>query len=419
MMMSRRFSSVGSLARHLMKRLKKAARGIFGLFGFVLFSLLSIVLPLRVGWFTVSRIGHFAHETAFQYAVRSDSRTTRWLDLRCFSPKHPVSNEFLLTMARRNFVIAQWALPTVQLARRLNLSPRWLVDPDLPFSGRDQNGLIVRTERRMEFSADEDASARAWLASIGMAPDEQFVCVMVRDSAYLNETPGHRPEDSGRSWAYHDYRDTPIEDYAVAAEWLAGQGVWVFRMGKIVRGRLRTTSNRVIDYANLPDRSDFLDIWLMANCSLCVSTGTGPDTLAYAHDKLVVHVNFIPTVGMWSWARTVVAPKPLFLGEAPAPLSLQATLTVNFGHTETFREAGIRVGSLAPEMIRDVVSEAWQRHSGSWEDTESDVRRQSAAWADLQLNESFSSLHAYRNPEARFSTVWLRAAEAGRFEVRD
>lgn len=419
MMIPRRFSSVGILARHLTKRIKKAARGIFGLFGFVLFSLLSIVLPLRVGWFTVSRIGHFAHETAFQYAVRSDSRTPRWLDLRCFSPKRPVSNEFLLTMARRNFVIAQWALPTVQLARRLNLSPRWLVDPDLPFSGRDQNGIIVRTERRMQFSADEDASARAWLASIGMSPDEPFVCLMVRDSAYLNETPGHRPEDSGRSWAYHDYRDSLIEDYALAAEWLAGQGIWVLRMGKTVRGHLEAASERVVDYANLPDRSDFLDVWLMANCSLCVSTGTGPDVLAYVHDRLVVHVNFIPAVGMWSWARTVVAPKPLFLDGSSVPQSLRETLAVNFVHSDSFREAGIRVGSLSPEMIRDVVAEAWQRNAGTWQDTDSDIRRQSIAWDDLTVNATSRALHGHRNPEARFSSVWLRAAETRRFEPRD
>ena len=46
-------------------------------------------------------------------------------------------------------------------------------------------------------------------------------------------------------------------------EWLADQGVWVLRMGKIMERPIPTEHPRIVDYAFEPNKSDFLDIWLL------------------------------------------------------------------------------------------------------------------------------------------------------------
>ena len=68
-----------------------------------------------------------------------------------------------------------------------------------------------------------------------------------------------------------------IDSFSLAADSLAKKGYYVFRMGKNVKGKFKTTSEKVIDYANSKYRSDFLDIFLGANCEFCISTGLGFD----------------------------------------------------------------------------------------------------------------------------------------------
>ena len=48
-------------------------------------------------------------------------------------------------------------------------------------------------------------------------------------------------------------------------------------MGKIVDKKFDIQSDYIIDYANNPLRSDFMDIYLGAKCLFCLTTQTGYD----------------------------------------------------------------------------------------------------------------------------------------------
>ena len=61
------------------------------------------------------------------------------------------------------------------------------------------------------------------------------------------------------------------EQFQQVAIALAEKGYWVFRMGKAVEDVFNVEHPRVIDYAQSNERSDFLDIWLMANCYFCIT----------------------------------------------------------------------------------------------------------------------------------------------------
>ena len=101
-----------------------------------------------------------------------------------------------------------------------------------------------------------------------MNQDTSFVCLFVRDSAYLAELYKD-------SYNYHNYRNTDIQNYALVAYELAERGFYVIRMGEIVNKALMVDHTKVIDYAWNGMRSDFMDIYLSAKCDFAISTGTG------------------------------------------------------------------------------------------------------------------------------------------------
>ena len=65
-------------------------------------------------------------------------------------------------------------------------------------------------------------------------------------------------------------------------------------MGKGVHERFEADHPKVIDYALSDQRSDFLDVWLMANTFFAVSTGTGLDTISTVYKRPVVYLDYIP-----------------------------------------------------------------------------------------------------------------------------
>ena len=76
-----------------------------------------------------------------------------------------------------------------------------------------------------------------------------------KDSAYLSV---HK----GNEYSYHNYRDTDIQNYVLAAEELTFRGYFVIRMGIHVHQAINSTDPKVIDYATNGMRSDFMDIFL-------------------------------------------------------------------------------------------------------------------------------------------------------------
>ena len=51
-------------------------------------------------------------------------------------------------------------------------------------------------------------------------------------------------------------------------------------MGSIVKENISTNNNKIINYANSQNRTDFLDIYLISKCKFYISTGTGLDLVA-------------------------------------------------------------------------------------------------------------------------------------------
>ena len=142
----------------------------------------------------------------------------------------------------------------------------------------DVDGLLVATKPTLTFNSSELAEGQIFLRKLGLSPNDKFVCLNVRDGVFLRKSEAISWKKN-RDWSYHDYRDSDISTYVKAAEALAEMGYTVFRMGAIVKELLVSKHPRVIDYATNGMRSEFLDIFLGAHCTFCISTGSGWDSV--------------------------------------------------------------------------------------------------------------------------------------------
>ena len=271
---------------------------------------------------------------------------------------------------------------------------------------RDRIGLLKQTNCHFSFTADEQQVGLEFIQGLGIGPFEKFVCLIVRDSAYKQQRNLILREN--RDWSYHDFRNSDIEDYSEAIQELVESGFWVFRMGKHVEKPLAFEHPRVLDYADSAQQTDFLDIWLMANCSFCVSTSTGLDEVTRAFRRPAVYVNSLPIQNMVSYSPCVNAPKRLYWMESGRELTLSEHLDAGYSASWKYEEAGIVIQDLSPDEIRCAVREMILRERGSWVDDEGKIDRQHQFWRIMQSHVEWGAFHGVVDPSVYVNDYFIR-----------
>jgi len=210
-------------------------------------------------------------------------------------------------------------------------------------------------------------------------------------------------------WSYHNYRDSDIDTYLPAIQWLAEQGVWVIRMGRLVARPLPSGMRHVIDYAFDHGKSDLLDIWLFANCTGCVSTACGPDVVSVVYEKPLLFVNALPLGLSLSWGKSIWVPKPLRWAKSGRALSVSEHLSNSWLTVNEYERAGIAIVDLSSAEITAAVKEFWMRICGCWAENEEDRLRQLHYLNTFVKWPEFSTYHGWLNSDARVGTAWLRS----------
>lgn len=373
--------------------------------------LIRVIRPfvlIRLGTLHSTRIGHFVADGAEQLARLQQQPTKTidwfWLGKTC--------NTQWENMIRRSHLVYPWvrylywwnsAIPGGSAHMR----------PSSYTKSRDVEGLFARYNVKIPFLPEETAEALAWLRSKGWKEGEPFVCLLVRDNEYLAQASlhGNGSPKAYEGWSYHDYRNSDIETYVPAIQWLASQEVWVIRMGKLMAKPLPSEMDHVIDYAFDPSKSDLLDIWLFANCTGCISTATGPDMISLVYDKPLLFVNALPLAGLSSFSNSIWFPKTLRWRDSGQLLSIMEHLTHNFLRSDEYDAAGIDILDLTSCQITSAVQEFWQRITKTWLEDVTDNQRQSNFWDICMKWPEYSSLHGFRHPAARVGSDWLRTLD--------
>jgi putative glycosyltransferase (TIGR04372 family) len=211
--------------------------------------------------------------------------------------------------------------------------------------------------------------------------------------------------------SHHDYRDSDIKTYVAAAETLAQMGYTVFRMGAMVKEPLISTHPRVIDYATNGMRSEFLDIFLGANCSFTISVGSGWDSVPTIFRRPMMFVNQLPVFAPSVLTlRLVTYPKILLDDQTGETLNLKNLLNREIAHrtiTQAYKDAGVEIRDLSSEELVEAVTEMAQRVEGTFVETPEQKEMQAKLKHILSTHPKLQPSPNYYPIRAQFASCFL------------
>lgn len=360
---------------------------------------LAPLVTVRFGFLRSDRVGHFgAHALLSAHKAKIDKS----IDLYYLSGV--VSNTFLSTVFKRSMRIYSWVK---HLCFWNQLIPGATLNSSIPPNYIYDRCFWAESEDiGIEFTAEEHRYARDWLESKGWKPHQPIVCLQVRDEAYLRD---FLPK---QDWSYHDYRDCEISSFELSVIWLLEQGAFVIRTGKLAKSRLVIDSECFVDYPFDSTKEDFLDVWMFSNCDLCISTGTGLDTLAGIHRIPLLLVNYVPIDTLYRTSNVCTAPKLLYKLSERSPLNVEEYFKCLGTHPSNYNALGIQISPLAPGDLLEIVKEFWMCEVANYDQVIKNSAAQRKFW---NLWNSYCGDGYAIHPRARISDFWLRKFAGDQF----
>jgi putative glycosyltransferase (TIGR04372 family) len=363
----------------------------------VLIRLIKPLYHIRLGYFYGGRIGHFAYDTAM--AATMIDKEVKCAYLFYFLPN--ISNKQWAKMVKRELNVYYW----VRLLSFANsIIPGGKEHSVIPgvnqeYTSRDLEGLIYHSDFEFKFTDNETKAVKIWLQEKGWKDGDKIICVQVRDNQFLPT----------KNWAYHDYRDSDINTYVPAMELLAKKGYWVIRMGKTMKEPIKTSHSQIIDYAFDKQKNDLIDVWLFANCELCITTGSGPDAISCVYRRPLLHINSLPLTHIESYSNVMHIPKNLYWKRTGLLLTFREYCENDFFHSQVYEQKGIEIVDLSPEEITAAVLEKIEAIEGKNIETKEDTLLQNMFWDTGLKIKNFSSVNGFIHPEARISLSFVKS----------
>ncbi len=337
-----------------------------------------------------SRIGHYSFNTeAILCALDMELENhVRRKTLFYVLPGEPLCNTQLHYMWKRTIPILPLSHVAAEVDKLLihhggkkyrNDSLKNIFEPS--GDGRDKWDLLGRVkECHLSFTPQEEDDGRVLLKEMGIPEGAPFICLLVRDSAYLNT---YMPSTD---WSYHDSRDADINSYQLAASYLAEKGYYVVRMGKVVKDQFFTNNPKIIDYANSKLRTDFMDIYLSANCFFYLTTCSGLDSVARVFRKPLLVTNLVlQDFDIWHPWKIFILKKiedvknnRILTFEEMRKLYFEMRRKKEI--PQLMKNRGLRYIDNTPEEIKDAVEEMLESLLGTWISTGEDEKLQKKFW---------------------------------------
>jgi putative glycosyltransferase (TIGR04372 family) len=263
----------------------------------------------------------------------------------------------------------------------------------------------LRAEFDRKFASSETSTATLDQArhSWGMAPDDWYVCLHLRDGGFYGEAKGR-----GQS-----HRNSGVENYRAAIEYITGLGGWVIKLGAKDSPQL-PPMRRVINYSRSPFKSGLMDLSLIRGARLFIGTTSGLTNVAISFGVPAALVNCISTDAQ-PWHRQVrFAPKQIVLQNGCAVT--QAELTRSPWRWRVFdagvlaRHGATLVDNTADEIL-ETVKEVMALATGKTDEYAAGVG--TADDLHSRWKESLSIPHFYGG--AQISLYYLKKRHASLF----
>ena len=371
--------------------------------------LISPVRRYKIGRLPSHEIGHYATNVEVYLCEKEaqvNGQNKKSIDIWYRNPTSGVSNQQLDKMWARTIRISD--SPVVRYAdaisRRLPGGARF----SITHHDRDAYALFDKTPPHLSFTSEEILEGEKFLDSVRTQPNQKFICLAVRDSSYK------RAQFEDRDIAKDDYRNNDIRNYQEVAEQLAKDGYLVFRMGAKVERPFVTDSPQVIDYASNGMRSEFLDIYLGANCELFISSVLGIDSIPEIFRRPRVLTNYIPIGNFGKYGpRDLVIPKQYWLNCESRFLRFSEIVASTNGlgsctSSYEYETAGIKLVENTPTEILQATRELLDRHQGAFAHSEQDRQLISKFWSNYYRLEPAPIKSAVGGQEPNIGMQFLR-----------
>lgn len=345
---------------------------------------LSFFFLIRISKLKSSRIGPLAIATELYICEKkNDCKSKKKLDLFYF-PFRSICNNQLAKMWRRKLIIVPeyFLHPVYQLNKILSNYFDFAKKHDVLQScvsmliERDIYNLLKKTAPSLQFTKKENELGKKFLNEMGLKKDDKFVCLIIRDEEYLKNFDNN-------DYSYHSFRNISVDKFSTAAEYIAKRGYFVFRMGKKVEKPFKSKNPKIIDYANLECKSDFLDIFLGANCFFCLSSTCGFDNVPVIFRKPVAYIEAPVATFLSHDQNSIVITRPHYLYKESKNLTFReiagSEIARTFG-TKNFHNLGIEIKDPSKKDILGLTKEMIDRLEGKWTETPEDKLLQEKFW---------------------------------------
>jgi len=246
---------------------------------------------------------------------------------------------------------------------------------------------------------------RGWncLQSLGVPKDAWFVCLHARGNGFNG--------DYHQGKQCQDYRNVEIETYYLAIQTIVESGGWVIRMGDSTMQSL-PAMNQVIDYAHSQVKSDWMDVFLCAQCHFFIGTSSGLCMVPEVFGVPCVLTNWTPlgTNSKPWYGQDIFIPKLYWSENKHRYLNFNEAMSPPVGHafsTQALSELGVRAVDNSPEEINAVVMEMLQRLNGQFDYTDLDRELQERYHSVAKANHIDNNDHTSIGRDFLHKYAWL------------
>jgi len=202
-----------------------------------------------------------------------------------------------------------------------------------------------------------DDYERGWgrLKLMGVPEGAWFVGLHVREAGFKD---GGGIQDL--------FRNADIETYLLAMKTIVARGGWVIRMGNPTMKRL-PAMERVIDYAHSDFRSDWMDVFLCAQCRFFINTSSGLGAVAAAFGVPYVLTNYLPTCTVLFSSQDLFIPKLCWSKDQDRYLTFEELMSHPVSTSclqHQYDQMNLETIDNLPDEINDLITEMLDRLDG-------------------------------------------------------
>ncbi len=316
---------------------------------------ISSLVIFRFGPLQSSRIGPFITCTEIYISkkiILEKKNKKKFIDIFYFSQ---ISNSHLKKMCKEklNILPRFLIMPLYNLNNFFGLILNFPKKHSIPEeTERDVNDVLFKFKNHLTFTRSDESLGIKFLKKMGLKDSQKFVCILARDNEYLDK---HSPF---KDWSYHETRNDNINNFSKAINLLNEKGYYVFRMGKFVKQKLNIKNPMFLDYACSDYRSDFLDIFLGANCNFLLSSSCGYQAIPMIFKKPLACISF-PFSQIYTWhSNCINITKHIYQGDKK--INLKEIITskiIEYFDPKHFHSENLKVINNSSDEIKDLTEE--------------------------------------------------------------